>query len=284
MPSGRFPRRRRDGGPHPDAARIGGQGEYALSQLADPALSQAALDAQLAFEEAEADLKNTEVKLESDLMAQKSSAATVDADYQQAERQAQTDKALYKLGVISGLAYQGSQGNADHCARGMAWNSRRSISIRRPIVSQLEVQKAKVAQAKALADLKQQQLDALTVKAGIDGVLTDLPLAVGQSVSVGTMLAKVVEPNQLKAELKIAETQARDIQIGQPASVDTHNGVIQERFPESIRPCRTETVTVDVKLSGEMPQGARPDLSVDGTIDLERLADVPLCGAARFWR
>jgi HlyD family secretion protein len=253
-----------------------------LVELADPALSQAALDTRLALEEAEADLKNTQVKLESDLMAQKSSAASVDADYQQAQRQAETDKALFKLGVISGLAYQSSQGNADQLRTRNGLEQQTVDINEKAIASQLAVQQAKVAQAKAMADLKEQQLDALKVKAGIDGVLTDLPLAVGQSVSVGTMLAKVVQPNQLKAELKIAETQARDIQIGQPASIDTHNGVIQGTVSRIDPAVQNGTVTVDVKLSGQMPQGARPDLSVDGTIDLERLVDVLYVGRPAF--
>ena len=253
-----------------------------LVELADPALSQAALDTRLALEEAEADLKNTQVKLESDLMAQKSSAASVDADFQQAQRQAETDKALFKLGVISGLAYQSSQGNADQLRTRNGLEQQTVDINEKAIASQLAVQQAKVAQAKAMADLKEQQLDALKVRAGIDGVLTDLPLTVGQSVTVGTMLAKVVQPNQLKAELKIAETQARDIQIGQPASIDTHNGVIQGTVSRIDPAVQNGTVTVDVKLSGQMPQGARPDLSVDGTIDLERLADVLYVGRPAF--
>ncbi len=256
--------------------------DTALVQLADPQLSQAAQDAQLALKEAEADLKNTQVKLQSDLMAQKSSAASVNADYQQAQRQAQTDKALYALGVISGLAYQSSQGNADQLRTRNTLGQQTVDINEKAIESQLAVQQAKVAQAKALAELKQQQLDALTVRAGISGVLTDLPLAVGQSVTVGTMLAKVVEPNQLKAELKIAETQARDIQIGQPASVDTHNGVVAGTVSRIDPAVQNGTVTVDVKLTGDMPQGARPDLSVDGTIDLERLANVLYVGRPAF--
>ena len=189
--------------------------DTALVQLADPAVTQAAIDTQLALKEAEADLKNTQVKVQSDLMAQKSSAASVNADYLQAQRQAATDKALYNLGVVSGLAYASSQGNADQLKTRNGLEEQTVAINEKAIESQLAVQQAKVAQAQALAQLKQQQLDALTVRAGINGVLTDLPLAVGQSVTVGTMLAKVVEPNQLKAELKIAETQARDVQIGQ---------------------------------------------------------------------
>jgi HlyD family secretion protein len=256
--------------------------DTALVQLSDPQVLQAAVDAQLALKEAEADLKNTQVKLQSDLMAEKSSAATVNADFQQAQRQAKTDQALYKLGVVSGLAYQNSQGNADELRTRHDLEEQTVAINEKAIESQLAVQQAKVDQAKALAQLKQQQLDALTVRAGIAGVLTDLPLAAGQRVTAGTMLATIVEPNQLKAELKIAETQARDIQIGQPSSVDTHNGIIQGTVSRIDPAVQNGTVTVDVKLIGQMPQGARPDLSVDGTIDLERLANVLFVGRPAF--
>jgi RND family efflux transporter MFP subunit len=144
------------------------------------------------------------------------------------------------------------------------------------------VQQAKVAQAEAIYELKKQQLDGLRVRAGIPGVLTDLPLAVGQHVTQGTMLAQVVQPNQLKAQLKIAETQARDIQIGQPASVDTHNGLADGTVSRIDPAVQNGTVTVDVELVGALPQGARPDLSVDGTIDLERLRDVLYVGRPAF--
>jgi multidrug efflux pump subunit AcrA (membrane-fusion protein) len=154
----------------------------------------------------------------------------------------------------------------------------------RAIVTMLGVQEAKVQQAEAVLALKQRQKDALTVRAGIDGVLEapDVPLQVGQHVDPGTMLAKVVQPDQLKAALKIAETQARDIQIGQPAEVDTHNGVIEGKVMRIDLAVVNGTVTVDVELSGAMPLGARPDLSVDGTIDLDRMADVLYVGRPAF--
>ena len=154
--------------------------------------------------------------------------------------------------------------------------------MRRPSQSQLAVQQAKVAQAQAIYELKKQQLDALNVRAGISGVLTDLPLAVGQHVTIGTMLAQVVQPNQLKAQLKIAETQARDIQIGQPASIDTHNGVADGTVSRIDPAVQNGTVTVDVKLTGALPDGARKDLSVDGTIDLDRLRNVLYVGRPAF--
>jgi HlyD family secretion protein len=253
-----------------------------LLELADPQATQQALDAELSLKEARADLRNVQVKVQSDLMAQKSAAATVNADYNQAQRQAKTDKSLYSLGVISGLAYNSSQGKADELTTRNKLEEQTVDINEKAIESQLAVQQAKVAQAQAIYDLKRQQLDALKVRAGISGVLTSLPLAVGQHVTMGTMLAEVVQPNQLKAQLKIAETQARDIQLGQPASVDTHNG-LADGIVSRIDPAVVNgTVTVDVKLVGNIPDGARKDLSVDGTIDLERLKDVLYVGRPAF--
>jgi HlyD family secretion protein len=253
-----------------------------LLELADPQATQQALDAELSLKEARADLSNVEVKVQSDLMAQKSAAATVNADYSQAQRQAKTDKTLYSLGVISGLAYNSSQGKADELTTRNKLEEQTVDINEKAIESQLAVQQAKVAQAQAIYELKRQQLDALKVRAGISGVLTSMPLAVGQHVTMGAMLAEVVQPNQLKAQLKIAETQARDIQLGQPASVDTHNG-LADGIVSRIDPAVVNgTVTVDVKLVGNIPDGARKDLSVDGVIDLERLKDVLYVGRPAF--
>ncbi len=253
-----------------------------LMELNDPQLSQEALNAQLSLREAEADLSNVQVKVQSDLMAQKSAAATVNADYKQAQRQAQTDKSLYSLGVVSGLTYNGSQGKADELSTRNKLEEQTVQINEKAIESQLAVQKAKVSQAEAIYQLKQQQLDALKVRAGIAGVLTSMPLAVGQHVTVGTMLAQVVRPNQLKAQLKIPETQARDIQIGQPASVDTHNGLADGNVSRIDPAVQNGTITVDVELTGKLPEGVRPDLSVDGTIDLERMRDVLYVGRPAF--
>ncbi len=146
----------------------------------------------------------------------------------------------------------------------------------------MAVQAAKVQQAQALLALKQKQQAALSVRAGIAGVLVDLPHQVGEHVDHGTTLAKVVQPDQLKASLKIAETQARDIQIGQPAEIDTHNGVIAGQVTRIDPAVQNGTVTVDVALDGPLPQGARPDLSVDGTVDLDRMGDVVYVGRPAF--
>jgi RND family efflux transporter MFP subunit len=249
-----------------------------LLEMSNPQTEQAALDVQLQLKAAEAELQSLRSTLESDLMNQRAGAATVSADHAQAQRQAETDKALYDLGVISGLAYKSSKGKAEELTTRNDLEGQRLTAKQKAIQSQLAQQQAKVDQLRTLSQLKQKQLDALKVRAGIDGVLVDLPLQVGQHVSPGTMLAKVVEPDHLMATLKIAETQARDVQIGEPVSIDTHNGVVGGTVMRVDPAVQNGTVTVDVKISGELPKGARPDLSVDGTIDLERLDNVLYVG------
>jgi RND family efflux transporter MFP subunit len=254
------------------------QKDTILLEMSNPQVEQAAVDASLQLKAAQAELSSLKVKLDSDLMTQRAGAATVSADYNQAERQAQTDKELYRLGVISGLAYKSSAGKAEELSTRHQIERDRLTINQQSIQSQLMVQQSKVDQMRALAELKQKQLDALKVRAGIDGVLVDLPLQVGQHVLPGAMIAKVVQPDHLMAELKVPETQARDVQIGEPASVDTHNGVVSGTVMRVDPAVQNGTVTVDVKLTGELPKGARPDLSVDGTIDLEKLDNVLYVG------
>ena len=253
-----------------------------LLDMSNSQVEQAAVDAQLQLKAAQAEYQSLKVKLDSDLMNQKAGAATVKADFSQAKLQSETDKALYDLGVISGLAYKASKGKSDELTTRNDLEDQRLVINQKAIDSQLAEQQAKVEQMRTLAQLKQKQLDDLKVRAGIDGVLVDLPLQVGQRVAPGTMLAKVVQPNHLMAELKVAETQARDVQIGEPASVDTHNGIINGTVMRVDPAVQNGTVTVDVKLVGELPKGARPDLSVDGTIDLERLDNVLYVGRPAF--
>jgi HlyD family secretion protein len=253
-----------------------------LMEMSNPQVEQAAVDAKLQLKAAEAQLQSLRVTLQSNLMTQKAGAATVNADYSQAKLQSDTDKALYDLGVISGLAYKNSKSKADELT------TRNNIEVERldinlkAIVSQMAEQQARVDEMRALAELKQNQLDALKVHAGIEGILTELPLQVGQHVLPGTMLAKVVQPNHLKAELKVPETQARDIQMGQAGLIDTHNGTISGTVSRIDPAVQNGTVTVDVTLTGELPKGARPELSVDGTIDLEQLNNVLYVGRPAF--
>ncbi len=258
------------------------QADTILLEMSNPQVEQAAIDAQLQLKAVEAEYKSLRVSLDSNLMTQKAGAATVNADYSQAQRQADTDKALYELGVISGLAYKSSKGKADELTTRNDLEGQRLVINQKAIDTQLAQEQAKVDQARTLASLKQKQLGALRVRAGISGVLVDLPMQVGQHVQPGTMLAKVVQPEHLMAGLKIAETQARDVQFGEPASIDTHNGVISGTVMRVDPAVQNGTVTVDVKLTGELPKGARPDLSVDGTIDLERLDNVLYVGRPAF--
>jgi HlyD family secretion protein len=253
-----------------------------LIEMSNPQVEQAAADANLQLKATEAEYQSLRVTLQSNLMNEKAAAATVNADFSQAKLQADTDKALFDLGVISGQAYKNSKSRADELTtRDNIENQRLTIG-QQAIESQLAQEQAKVDQIRALAQLKQKQLDDLKVRAGIVGVLVDLPLQVGQHVLPGTMLAKVVQPNHLIAELKIAETQARDVQIGQPSTIDTHNGTVSGSVMRIDPAVQNGTVTVDVNLTGELPNGARPDLSVDGTIDLERLSNVLYVGRPAF--
>ena len=253
-----------------------------LLEMSNPQTEQAAADADLQLKASEAELKSLKVKLDSDLMTQRAGAATVSADYSQAQLQAETDKELYNLGVISGLTYKASSGKANELnTRNNIENERLQIN-QQAIRSQLAVQEAKVDEMRALADLKKKQLNDLKVRAGISGVLVDLPLQVGQHVQPGTMLAKVVQPEHLMASLKIPETQARDVQINEPATIDTHNGVVSGTVMRVDPAVQNGTVTVDVRITGELPKGARPDLSVDGTIDLEKLDNVLYVGRPAF--
>lgn len=253
-----------------------------LLEMSNPQVEQAAIDARLQLKAAEAEYQSLRVTLQSNLMNQKAGAATVNSDYTQAKLQADTDKALYDLGVISGMAYKNSKSKADELTTRNNLEGERLDINQKAIESQLAQQQAKVDQMRVLAELKQKQLDALKVRAGIEGVLVDLPLQVGQHVTPGAMLAKVVQPDHLIAELKIAETQARDVQIGEPALVDTHNGTVAGQVMRVDPAVQNGTVTVDVQLTGTLPKGARPDLSVDGTIDLERLENVLYVGRPAF--
>jgi RND family efflux transporter MFP subunit len=251
-----------------------------LMNLADPQLQQELLNARLALKAAEADYKSLQATLESTLMDKKTAAAQVNSDYTQDQLQAQTDKALYDLGVISGLAYNKSKNTADQLTV-QHQLSRQQLDVnQKAIVVQLASAQTRIDQAKALLDLYQRQAQALEVKAGISGAVAPLatPLQVGQHVTAGTSVAEVIQLDKLKAALQIAETQARDIQIGQPASIDTHNGIIPGHVTRIDPSVVNGTRTVDVALDGPLPPGAVPQLSVDGTIDLERMADVLYVG------
>jgi HlyD family secretion protein len=253
-----------------------------LLEMSNPQLTQEALDAQWKLRASEADYKNLEVALASQVLAQKSLSAQAQSEYSQAKMQADIDSELAKLGVISQLAMKVSNQKSEQLSTQSDIEKQRLVNSSEVLKAQLQAKQAEVEEFRALAQLKQSQLDRLRVRAGIDGVLQEQTLKIGQFVTPGTTLAKVVQPQRLKAELKIAETQAKDIQIGQPASVDTHNGVIPGHVVRIDPSVVNGTVTVDVTLDAKLPQGARPDLSVDGTIDLEKMDNVLYVGRPAF--
>ena len=246
--------------------------------LSNPQLEQATVDADFQLKGAEAEYNNLKAQLDNQLMDQRAKAAGVRSDYHQAKLQADTNEELYKLGLTSDVVYKMSKVKAEELAKQNDIAQKQVDTFASSIEAQLAVQQARVEEQRALAKLKHQQLDQLHVRPGIDGVLSELDVEVGQQVAPGTMLARVAQPSHLKAQLKIAETQAKDIQIGQKATVDTHNGLIDGRVSRIDPSVQNGTVTVDVALTGALPQGARPDLSVEGTIEIERLTDVLYVG------
>ena len=253
-----------------------------LIELVNPQLEQAAVDAEFQVKAAEADLANLRVKLQSEGMTQQSTTATVQAEYNQAKLQLDTDEALAKDGLIPELNLKLSRVRVQELAHRLKIEQQRIAIGSQSVSAQVAAQQARVDQLRALARLRRSLVVALRVRAGTGGVLPPVPVEVGQQVTPGTNLARVADPSSLKAELKVAETQAKDIQVGQRAEIDTRNGVAQGRVIRIDPAVQQGTVTVDVALEGTLPQGARPDLSVDGTIELERLVDVLYVGRPAF--
>ncbi|MDB6026277.1 MAG: Secretion protein HlyD [Verrucomicrobiales bacterium] len=254
----------------------------ALMDLSNPELEQESFDAEWLLKGAEAQLKNLRAKLEDNSLALKSSIAALDADASQAQADSRMNDALAKDRLISEIERQRSQTKAQGLNQRLEIERDRLKSCASSTDSQLAVQQAEVERARALLKRKQQQVAALHVRAGVSGVLQQIGdielLQSGQRVMPGVTLAKIVEPGRLKAILKIPETQVRDVQIGQKAEIDTRNGVVSGIVTRIDPAAQNGTVTVDVKLNGALPKGARPDLSVDGVIELERLESVLYVG------
>ena len=194
----------------------------------------------------------------------------------------QTNEAMAKDGLIANLTLKLSRVTSDELENRSEIENKRVEMSRQAAHAQLDVQRVRLDQLRAAHRLKRSQLDSLTVRAGIQGVLQQLPVEVGQRVTPGTTLAKIAEPSRLKAEVRVAETQARDVQLGQVASIDTRNGVVAGRVVRIDPAVQNGTVLVDVAVVGQLPKGTRPDLSVDGTIELERLEKVLYVGRPAF--
>jgi HlyD family secretion protein len=253
-----------------------------ILELTNPQLDQEVQEAQLKLQSSEATLANVRVQLQNELLQQKATAASIEAEYQKAEMQAEMNNALARDQLVSELVRRQAVLEAEQLAIRRGIGQEQLATQAETSRAQLAVQQSTVDQARAYLALKSRQRDELHVRAGLDGILQLVPVEVGQQVAPGTNLARVANPGRLKAEIRIAETQAKDLQLGQVASVDTRNGIVAGRVARIDPSVQNGTRTVDVALEGPLPNGAVPDLSVDGTIELERLPDVLFMGRPAF--
>jgi len=253
-----------------------------ILELSNPSLEQELQDAQLKLKAAEAGLINQRVQLQNDYLAQQASTASIEADSKKAALQADVNEQLAVKDLVSTLTLRQSKLDADQLAARYQLAVKQLASHAESMPARLAVQQAELEQVRAIVQLKQRQVDELHVRAGVAGVLQVVPVEVGQQVAPGTNLARVADPSRLKAELKIPETQAKDVQIGQSASIDTRNGVVDGRVVRIDPSVQNGTVTVDVTMDGPLPKGSRPDLSVDGRVELEHLNDVLYVGRPAF--
>ncbi len=249
-----------------------------ILELSNPELQRDVLDSEYQLKAAQADYENLKVTLSSELLNQKSATASVRSEYEQAKIQYEVDERLRTEGLGTDVTAKLSKVKLEQLGIRLKLEEDRTANSADSARARLMAQQSRVDQQKALYDLKHSELDALHVRAGIQGVLQVVPVEVGQHVTPGTNLARVADPKKLKAEIKIAETQAKDITIGQPATIDTRNGVVKGAVSRIDPSVQNGTVTVDVQITDALPNGARPDLSVDGTIELENLRDVLYVG------
>jgi len=253
-----------------------------IAELSNPQMEQQATDAQFQVKAAEADEENLRVKLESDAMTQKSVIATINAQYSQAKLQLDADESLGKAGFIPELQLKISRVAVQDLANRLKVEQERLAVASKSTKAQLNAASSRLQQLRVMAKLRSDQVDALKVRAGTSGVLQQVSVQVGQQVTPGLNIARVADPASLKAVLRVAETQIKDVRIGQSVLVDTRNGVIQGTVSRIDPAAREGTFEVDASLVGPLPPSARPDLSVDGTIELERLKDVLKVGRPAF--
>src|SRR5437762_7029483 len=253
-----------------------------IVELSNPQMEQQAVDADFQLKAAQADQESLRVRLESENMTQQSAIASINAEYSQAKIQLDTDEVLAKQGLVPDLLLKISRVKVQDLANRLKVEQQRLAISGRSTKAQINAQESRIQQLRALAKLKKDQVDALKVRAGTNGVLQVVAVQEGQQVAPGVNIARVADPASLKAELKIAETQIKDVRVGQPVAVDTRNGIIQGRVSRIDPAAREGTFVVDAELIGPLPGSARPDLSVDGTIELERLNNVLYVGRPAF--
>lgn len=253
-----------------------------IAELSNPKLEQEATDAEFQVKAAQADEESLRTRLESESMTQQSTIASIKAEHSQAKLQLDTDEALGKQGLVPDLVLKISRMKLVDISNRLKVEQERLAVNAKSIKAQINAQQSRIAQFRALAKLRRDQATGLKIRAGTSGVLQEVSVQVGQQVTPGLNIARVADPASLKAELRIAETQIKDVKLGQPVAVDTRNGIIQGEVQRIDPAAREGTFIVDVALTGSIPASARPDLSVDGTIELERLSDVLYVGRPAF--
>lgn len=250
--------------------------------MSNPDVRSRMTDAELQLRGAEADLVNLRAQLQKDILNQQALQSSVESDLNRAKLDFEANQELAKDGLISELILKKSQVTAHELAAKNEMEKKKVAVNSQSADAQIAAQQARVDQLRSAFELRRKQVDELNVRAGVAGVVQQVPVEAGQRVAPGTILAKVAEPGRLKAELQVAETQVKDVVVGQLASIDTRNGVIPGQVIRIDPASVNGTVKVDVQLNGEYPKGARPDLSVDGTIEVERLTDVMYMGRPAY--
>lgn len=254
-----------------------------LVELVNPTMEQQATDAKFQVEAAESDLANLKVRLESEQMTQKSLTASVQAEYSQAKLQLDTDEILGKQGLVPELTLKLSRVRLQEIENRLKIEQQRLSVLSKSAKSQLDSQQTRISQYRELAKLRRSQVESLKITAGTNGIVQEVSVQVGQQLTTGANIARIADQSTLKAELRIPETQARDIKVGQKTTIDTRTGgLIKGTVSRIDAAVREGTVAVDVRLESDLPQGVRPDLSVEGTIELERLSDVLYVGRPAF--
>lgn len=253
-----------------------------ILELTNPQLEQAVRDAELGFRSAQAAFQNRKAELQSALLSQEAHVANIESQSKQADLDLQANETLFKEDLVSQLTLQQKRSLSADLKNRLSVEQRRLQITREGTNSQLAPQEAEVNQRKAAWELRRRELGDLKVKAGMSGTLQSVPVERGQQVGPGINLARVANPSNLKAELRIAETQTKDIRIGQYAEVDTRNGIVKGKVSRIDPSSVGGTVGVDVIMDGPLPAGSRPDLSVDGTIQLERLDNITYVGRPAF--
>ncbi|MBS1874345.1 MAG: HlyD family efflux transporter periplasmic adaptor subunit [Acidobacteria bacterium] len=256
--------------------------ETVLLVLSNPDLELSANDYEWQVKQAKAAYEDLKVKLESQKLDQESLVAQQQSAFTQAKLTLDRDRELEKLDLKPALEVKLSEAKFEESKGRLANEQKRLAILSDSVKAQLDSQTVQIQKLQATFQLKKKQYEQMTIRAGTRGVLKEVNVEVGQRVAPGAVLAKVVQPWRLKAELKIPETQVKDIVLNQDADIDTRNGHIQGKVMRIDPAAVNGTVTVDVKLIGELPHDARPDLSVDGTIEIERLADVVYVGRPVF--